>query len=1042
MLMKRILTFVALTLGFGTVSWAESAWPTGITWETMQIAAAGYYISTDGTESKLELTSMTTSLEDTDLWYRAQNEDGSYCLYNKAAGPDMVLAASTVMTGKDGGSTFPRMVNKDNVPEGYVAEWTLTAAGNLNPEDGEECYVFEKGTTYALNNRDNVLAFWSTSQDGGSSVVFRWAAKDFDVNSDTGTWTATNASGTWASAWDSTDNDPCGVQVTAGANNMTYTGKDITGYGGTANNSGYSFKTTDAKYVVAGFSFDLTFVDGASSLMTLTLADGTEVKPSVEAQHVSVDGLKDQTYTMTLSGANKGVTFGNLRINVKRSLEEPEWQFNVFETRTTSDIPYRIPAITTTKNGIVVAIADYRFSRADIGSGRIDLHIRTSADNGQNWGDIIKPKEMEGDGNTTAGHQEAGFGDPCIVADRESNAIMVTSCSGTPGFFSGTRNHHQGWARWYSYDDGKTWTEPEYIDEEFIYAPFDNSEYGAVKGWFVGSGKIHQSRYTKLGEYYRLYCAGSTYNGSQTANWVLYSDDFGKTWSFLGGCDASPIPGGDEPKVEELPNGNLVLSSRCTEGRKFNIFSFTDAEKAEGEWGTYALSSKANNGVTANNGCNGEIQMVPVVRLADGQKTWLALQSLPRGGGRTNVSIFYKDLTETSAYNTPANFARDWDGYRTVSKIGSAYSTMTVQADKSIGFIYEEETFCGTGGGGYTIAYKNYTIEDITDGLYTYDLEYDPATTVIPLTAVKTSADAQSMTVTFNKSVTPYSEAEVAISLGNGVEAFVNCEEKTATLTYVYPLTAGKYELTLPAGTVVDADGQLNEAVPYTFRVLPEDILPLGETVTTLADVREDKTYILYNDHFKAKGIYAPQYDDNMLWTGEMTGDATHELSNTAYAEEVNPADPNNSWMLVSLDGEYYLYNVGAEKCLVVGTNSGTRYCTFATNSPVQIQEISGGFAFSTSGGSYDWLCASPQLAYPVSVWTSSDAGSCWQLIENPNVEADLEFAQHVIVGISESKVGAGQAGQTVYSLDGRRFEAIPSRRGIYVVNGRKMVRF
>ena len=126
----------------------------------------------------------------------------------------------------------------------------------------------------------------------------------------------------------------------------------------------------------------------------------------------------------------------------------------------------------------------------------------------------------------------------------------------------------------------------------------------------------------------------------------------------------------------------------------------------------------------------------------------------------------------------------------------------------------------------------------------------------------------------------------------------------------------------------------------------------------------------------------------------------------------------------------------------MVGTNSGTRYCTFATNSPVQIREISGGFAFSTSGGSYDWLCASPQLAYPVSVWTSSDAGSCWQLIENPNVEADLEFAQHVIVGISESKVGAGQAGQTVYSLDGRRFEAIPSRRGIYVVNGRKMVRF
>ena len=1040
MLMKKILTLVALTLGFGSASWAEAVWPTGINWETMQIAAAGYYISTDGTESKLELSKMTSQLDDTDLWYRVQNDDGSYSLYNKAAGPDKVLAASTTMSGTTGGSTFPKMVEKDNVPAGYTAEWTLTTANNLSPEDGEEFYIFEKGTSYALNNRDGYLAFWSTGQDTGSSVVFRWAAKEFDVNADTGAWTATNTSGTWASVWSSTDVTPVGVEVTAGANNMTYTGKDITGYGGLTNSSSYNLKTTDANYVVSAFSFDLTFVDGASSLMTLTMADGTEYKPSADAQHVSVEGLADQVYTMTLSGANKGITFGNLRLCVKRSLEEPEWQFNVFETRTTSDIPYRIPAITTTKNGVVLAIADYRTSRADIGSGRIDLHIRTSADNGQNWGDIIKPKVMEGDGNTTAGHQEAGFGDPCIVADRESDIIMVTSCSGTPGFFSGSRTHHQGWARWYSYDDGKTWTEPEYLDEEFIYAPFDNSKYGAVKGWFVGSGKIHQSRYTKIGDYYRLYCAGSTYNGVQTANWVLYSDDFGQTWAFLGGCDSSPIPGGDEPKVEELPNGNLVLSSRCTEGRKFNIFSFTDSDKAEGSWGTYALSSKSNNGVTANNGCNGEIQMVPVVRQEDGQKTWLALQSLPRGSGRTNVSIFYKDLTETSTYNTPANFARDWDGYHTVSKIGSAYSTMTVQSDKSIGFIYEEETFCGTGGGGYTIAYKNYTIEDITEGRYTYDLEYDPATTILPLTAIKVTADSECMTVVFNKPVQPNGLEDAAISLSESVKAYVTCEDKEVKLTYEYPLAAGKYTLELPEGTVVDADGQVNEAVSCTFRVLPTDIEPLGETITKLSDVSEEKTYILYNPHYTAKAIYAPQYDDNMLWTGEMIGDATHELANEAYAEEVNPADPNNAWMLVYLNNEYYLYNVGAEKCLVVGINTGPRHCTFATSSPVNVQEISNGFAFSTSGSTNDWLCASPQLDYPVSVWTSSDAGSCWQLIENPNVEADVEFAEKVIVGIQEAQVEDSRAAEGIYTLDGRRLEALPSRRGIYVVNGKKVV--
>ena len=1036
--MKKILTLTALALGVCSPVWAEDTWPTGIDWETMQISASGYYISTDGSEESISLTSTSTTLSDRDLWYREVNDDGSYTLYNKAAGPDMVLAASTTMQGTTGGSTYPHMVKKDAVPQGYTTQWELKPASNLNPEAGEEFYVFEYGTTYAINNRDNKLAFWSTNQDGGSSVVFTWAAKAFCVNSETGAWTASNPSKTWASAWTSNEAHPANLQVTASANNMTYTGKDITCYGGTTLSSNFNFQTTDRKYVVSGFSFDLTFVDGASSPMKVTLADGTEYLPSAEAQHVSLDGFSEQSYTMLLSGANKGVTFENLEVWMKRSLEAPEWQYNVFETPSTSAIPYRIPAITTTKNGILVALADYRPSRADIGSGRVDLHVRTSADNGQNWGEIIKPKNMEGDGNTTAGHQEAGFGDPCIVADRESDAIMVVSCSGTPGFFSGSRDHHQGWARWYSYDDGQTWEGPEYLDEEFIYSRFDNSKYGPIVGWFVGSGKIHQSRYTKVGDYYRLYCAGSSYNKSQTANWVLYSDDFGKTWDFLGGCDVSPVPGGDEPKVEELPNGNLVISSRCTEGRKYNIFSFTDQDKAEGSWAIYALSSSANNGVTANNGCNGEIQMLPVVRKADNQKTWIALQSLPRGSGRTNVSIFYKDLTDVATYDTPSHFAANWDGYRTVSKIGSAYSTMTVQSDKSIGFIYEEETFCGTGGGGYTIAYKNYSVEDITGDLYTYDLEYDPSTTVIPLTVVAANADEVQLSLTFNKPVTTSVES---VGLSETVKATVACEEKTVVLTYTEALVPGKYTLTVPAGIFTDADGLTNAEYTKNVRILTKDVQPLGKTVTTLDEVDPEKTYILYNPHFTAKAIYAPEYSEEMLWTGEMIGDSGHALSNQDYSHEVNPADPNSSWMLYSESGAYYLFNMGAEACLVVGQNSGTRYCTFAQSSPVQVQEISDGFAFSTTGGNTDWLCAAPQLAYPVSVWTSSDAGSLWQLIENPNVAADLDLVRQIVTGICTPQVyDDGKDSQGIFSIDGRRLQALPSRRGIYIVNGKKVV--
>ena len=49
--------------------------------------------------------------------------------------------------------------------------------------------------------------------------------------------------------------------------------------------------------------------------------------------------------------------------------------------------------------------------------------------------------------------------------------------------------------------------------------------------------------------------------------------------------------------------------------------------------------------------------------------------------------------------------------------IPSAYSTMIQQADGEIAFLYEEDKY-KTQGGGYTIVYKNLTIDLITEGKY------------------------------------------------------------------------------------------------------------------------------------------------------------------------------------------------------------------------------------------------------------------------------------------------------------------------------------
>ena len=129
-------------------------------------------------------------------------------------------------------------------------------------------------------------------------------------------------------------------------------------------------------------------------------------------------------------------------------------------------------------------------------------------------------------------------------------------------------------------------------------------------------------------------------------------------------------------------------------------------------------------------------------RNSDKKEMYLALQSLPTGGGRTNVGIFYKELTDVNDLNTVANFANDWNGFFQVSNTSSAYSSMDLQADDRIGFIYEEtltgfgkrdnpvSTSFPTGAGqhnfdGFDNIYVAYDLEYITNGAYSVKRDVD-----------------------------------------------------------------------------------------------------------------------------------------------------------------------------------------------------------------------------------------------------------------------------------------------------------------------------
>ncbi len=374
-----------------------------------------------------------------------------------------------------------------------------------------------------------------------------------------------------------------------------------------------------------------------------------------------------------------------------------------------ADGQYRIPAIVQCKSGKIIAFTDHRYENKDIGGGRhLDIVMKESCDGGRTWtkDEIMVAKG----GNHMADSFDCAHGDAAVVCDRNTGEILIMCASGGIGFWESTREKPIMMGRYSSSDEGKTWQSDEVTED--IYGLVDDMESA-----FFTSGRICQSTRIKAGTHYRIYTALATRAGNR----VLYSDDFGKNWKLLGVNAAEAAPKGDEAKIEELPDGNVLINSRTANGRFFNIYRYDNRKNATGAWETVALSSASNNGVlNGDSACNGEILLVNAKDNA-GRKVGLLLQSVPMGPGRSNVAIFYKTLRSREDYSSPQTIAADWEGFFKVSTTTSAYSTMIESHDGKILFLYEEDAFRHPEtepDDYYNIVYKELTISQITGGKY------------------------------------------------------------------------------------------------------------------------------------------------------------------------------------------------------------------------------------------------------------------------------------------------------------------------------------
>ena len=604
------------------------------------------------------VNSGVTAYGENEIWYLVGTPE-SFKIYNRIAGTDLHV----VLTGTSQGSAASMNTTADN------AEFCLVAKDNgyaICPKNNTD----QSFNMYGAAGNDIKLY---GSGDGGSI----WTIEKMDASKSL-TFSINIEGTTW--------------EENRGAGAITIT---VDGIAGKKNIE--EFVGEQKCYLPLNGTFTI-----ASDTYRGYTFNGFEVNGRI------IESLNEQTLSESLN------VIASYTANEEKVL---------YYTPSPTGKPYRIPAIATAANGHIFAIADHRPCGNDIGYGEVDIKCRISTDNGTTWGEEFFVADGQG-GDTN--EMTTGYGDAAIVADHDQNKLLVMMVCGRTVCHNGrwdaskignkTADAINRVARVYATYNETTkqwnWTQPEEVTDH-IYSLFLNAEnQPTVTSMFIGSGKICQSRVVKKGEYYRIYCSMWTRDGG---NRVIYSDDFGGTWNVLGTINDRPGPGGDEPKVEELPDGTVVLSSRVGGGRIFNLFTFNnDGEYTTGSWGTAVQSNHIENGLSfGGNSTNGEIYMVKAIRTSDNEKCDLMFQSIPTGSGRTDVAVFYKELN-AETYTT-TTIAQDWTKGKHVSYKSSCYSTMILQADGRIGFLFEEEP------GGYSIVYIPFTIEDLTNNLYRID---------------------------------------------------------------------------------------------------------------------------------------------------------------------------------------------------------------------------------------------------------------------------------------------------------------------------------
>ncbi|WP_245189378.1 sialidase family protein [Lunatimonas salinarum] len=217
---------------------------------------------------------------------------------------------------------------------------------------------------------------------------------------------------------------------------------------------------------------------------------------------------------------------------------------------------FRIPGLTTTKRGTLLAVYDMRWERSNDLQGHVDVGLSRSTDGGETWEPMKTIIDMGEWGGLP--QDQNGVGDPAILVDEQTGTIWVVALwmHGKPAEAAwnssqpGIKPEETGQLVMVkSEDDGITWSEPVNLTSSLKDPSWHLFLAGPGAGITLRDGT--------------LVFAGQYKDADKVPHsTIIYSKDHGNTWHMGKGARSHTT----EAQVVELHDGAIMLNMRDDRG--------------------------------------------------------------------------------------------------------------------------------------------------------------------------------------------------------------------------------------------------------------------------------------------------------------------------------------------------------------------------------------------------------------------------------------------------------------------------------------------